>query len=511
MDENNNIYISSKGAKRGNRRAIVAQDGSQLEAALDTVAKMGVSGAVGLNSGVISAGERISNVMNNGAESALDLIRGGVESASSKIKTIGLGGLNTTKNVLSFTGNMLSNTSEAFGAGVNLFGVGVRGVVGGLAEGSTVIGGAILGKANAAVFNSSIQLNKGIGTVLGSTTKIVADWLDDEKNTIKENLGSMKDTFRKNISSLGTNFSNGFQVLKEGFKDKVSTIRMSLHGNEPNINHAQNPQEGTPQQKQKQDTKQPNTNEQQSVEVDTTSEERELSPEETKTKVLQRTEDDIKRRSELRKNLDEQREYLRKKREHFNAVQNKINETSSKISDAEKKNPNLSAAYDKNSKKISAAIEEYRKELSTAAENTRIGGTNKLDLRGSNYNEEIAKRAFKDEILAAGKEGPTKEQATAVSHYLNKERLVGLNKIQENLAKEISPLINESGGFSARGAIRAKHRADIAAKSGGWKGKAAIFGGIAAGALALTGVASLMMSGGRQENSNLYNPYQAMY
>lgn len=511
MDEINNIHIyPSKGAKKSNRRALAAlaaQDRSPLEKILSTAAKMGVSGAVGLNSGVIAAGERISNVMNNGAESALDLIRGGVESASSKIKTIGLGGLNTTKNALSFTGSMLSNTSEAFGAGVNLFGVGVRGVVGGLAEGSTVIGSAILGKANATVFNSSIQLNKGIGTVLGNTTKIVADWLDDEKNTIKD----MKDNFRKNISSLGTNFSNGFQVLKEGFKDKVSAIRMSLHGNEPNINHAQNPQEGTPQQKQKQGTKQPNTNEQQSVEVDTTSEERELSPEETKTKVLQRTEDDIKRRSELRKNLDEQREYLRKKREHFNAVQNKINETSSKISDAEKKNPNLSAAYDKNSKKISAAIEEYRKELSTAAENTRIGGTNKLDLRGSNYNEEIAKRAFKDEILAAGKEGPTKGQATAVSHYLNKERLVRLNKIQENLAKEISPLINESGGFSARGAIRAKHRADIAAKSGGWKGKAAIFGGIAAGALALTGVASLMMSGGRQENSNLYNPYQAMY
>ena len=51
------------------------------------------------------------------------------------------------------------------------------------------------------------------------------------------------------------------------------------------------------------------------------------------------------------------------------------------------------------------------------------------------------------------------------------------------------------------------------AKAGGlgWKGKAAIFGGVALGALSLVGVASMVMSGGRQQNSNLYNPYQAMY
>lgn len=42
-------------------------------------------------------------------------------------------------------------------------------------------------------------------------------------------------------------------------------------------------------------------------------------------------------------------------------------------------------------------------------------------------------------------------------------------------------------------------------------GKAKIFGGIAAAALATVGIGSMMMSGGRQSNSNLYNPYQAMY
>ena len=49
------------------------------------------------------------------------------------------------------------------------------------------------------------------------------------------------------------------------------------------------------------------------------------------------------------------------------------------------------------------------------------------------------------------------------------------------------------------------------AGSSGWGKKAAIFGGVALGALALVGVASMVMSGGRQQNSNLYNPYQAMY
>ena len=53
---------------------------------------------------------------------------------------------------------------------------------------------------------------------------------------------------------------------------------------------------------------------------------------------------------------------------------------------------------------------------------------------------------------------------------------------------------------------------DVKPKGGlSWKGKAAIFGGVALGALALVGVASMVMSGGRQQNSNLYNPYQAMY
>ena len=66
-----------------------------------------------------------------------------------------------------------------------------------------------------------------------------------------------------------------------------------------------------------------------------------------------------------------------------------------------------------------------------------------------------------------------------------------------------SPVIDKDGNFSYKKAVESSKM--------GWKGKAAIFGGVALGALALVGVASMVMSGGRQQNSNLYNPYQAMY
>lgn len=69
--------------------------------------------------------------------------------------------------------------------------------------------------------------------------------------------------------------------------------------------------------------------------------------------------------------------------------------------------------------------------------------------------------------------------------------------------KEFKALISRKAGGSG---------IEDAAKSGmSLKGKAAIFGGVAAAALSCVGIASLMMSGGQQSNSNLYNPYQAMY
>ena len=79
-----------------------------------------------------------------------------------------------------------------------------------------------------------------------------------------------------------------------------------------------------------------------------------------------------------------------------------------------------------------------------------------------------------------------------------------LKKIQNSLGEKIEGMIDKDGNFSYKKAVESS-------KAMGWKGKAAIFGGVALGALSLVGVASMVMSGGRQQNSNLYNPYQAMY
>ena len=82
-------------------------------------------------------------------------------------------------------------------------------------------------------------------------------------------------------------------------------------------------------------------------------------------------------------------------------------------------------------------------------------------------------------------------------------KLENFKKIKENLGSKIEGMMDKEGNFSYKKAVESSKM--------GWKGKAAIFGGVALGALALVGVASMVMSGGRQQNSNLYNPDQAMY
>ncbi len=106
-------------------------------------------------------------------------------------------------------------------------------------------------------------------------------------------------------------------------------------------------------------------------------------------------------------------------------------------------------------------------------------------------------------------------------YKLSKNEMSKLKTITEKqgelqkLAKEKARLTghlknyNDHGRFTRSTGVIGE-AAEKAAKSG-WKGKAAIFGGVAAAALATVGIGSLMMSGGRQSNSNLYNPYQAMY
>ncbi len=106
-------------------------------------------------------------------------------------------------------------------------------------------------------------------------------------------------------------------------------------------------------------------------------------------------------------------------------------------------------------------------------------------------------------------------------YKLSKNEMSKLKTITEKqgelqkLAKEKARLTrhlknyNDHGRFTRSTGVIGE-AAEKAAESG-WKGKAAIFGGVAAAALATVGIGSLMMSGGRQSNSNLYNPYQAMY
>ena len=91
-----------------------------------------------------------------------------------------------------------------------------------------------------------------------------------------------------------------------------------------------------------------------------------------------------------------------------------------------------------------------------------------------------------------------------ISYYESNKKLEKLKKIKENLGSKIEGMMDKEGNFSYKKAVESS-------KAMGWKGKAAIFGGVALGALSLVGVASMVMSGGRQQNSNLYNPYQAMY
>lgn len=90
-----------------------------------------------------------------------------------------------------------------------------------------------------------------------------------------------------------------------------------------------------------------------------------------------------------------------------------------------------------------------------------------------------------------------------IKYYNGNRQLERLKKIQNSLGEKIEGMIDKDGNFSYKKAVESSKM--------GWKGKAAIFGGVALGALALVGVASMVMSGGRQQNSNLYNPYQAMY
>ena len=165
------------------------------------------------------------------------------------------------------------------------------------------------------------------------------------------------------------------------------------------------------------------------------------------------------------------------------------------------KNYDESMISDESMGKMKAAFEEAKSEHNQSILEAKRAGRSAPLLNdakvNSQINSQIAQKVF----------GKAEDAELAAVDYMRKKNNAeGIIARAENrnsvLRKYIDSAQEKGENKIARGA-----------KAGGlgWKGKAAIFGGVALGALALVGVASMVMSGGRQQNSNLYNPYQAMY
>ena len=150
--------------------------------------------------------------------------------------------------------------------------------------------------------------------------------------------------------------------------------------------------------------------------------------------------------------------------------------------------------------KIEEAKKEYNKSIKEQNKDNLISGK-KEDIRKPDIverNKYIAEKVFGDT------EYNNDTKMKLIKYNEDSRRIERLKKVKENLGSKIEGMMDKEGNFSYKKAVESS-------KAMGWKGKAAIFGGVALGALALVGVASMVMSGGRQQNSNLYNPYQAMY
>lgn len=165
------------------------------------------------------------------------------------------------------------------------------------------------------------------------------------------------------------------------------------------------------------------------------------------------------------------------------------------------KNYDESMISDESMGKMKAAFEEAKSEHNQSILEAKRAGRSAPLLNdakvNSQINSQIAQKVF----------GKAEDAELAAVDYMRKKNNAeGIIARAENrnsvLRKYIDSAQEKGENKIARGA-----------KAGGlgWKGKAAIFGGVALGALSLVGVASMVMSGGRQQNSNLYNPYQAMY
>lgn len=156
-----------------------------------------------------------------------------------------------------------------------------------------------------------------------------------------------------------------------------------------------------------------------------------------------------------------------------------------------------------NLQKIGEARKKYIESIKNQDESKRILGEEPIEKGKAKvgkyldgYTDYIEKEVFNTTGDASNR--------ALIEYDMGNRKLKKLEEIQNNLGPKIKGMIDKEGNFSYKKAVESS-------KAMGWGKKAAIFGGVAMAALATLGVANLAMSGGRQSNSNLYNPYQAMY
>lgn len=187
------------------------------------------------------------------------------------------------------------------------------------------------------------------------------------------------------------------------------------------------------------------------------------------------------------------REYYKQNRDRIQAIDEHLNNARASFSEQEQKE----LLSDKNIKNINKALNEAKAEYDSAVLDAKRAGTKVPEYNSENINKQVAQKVFGNTDIESINAVQYADLKNAGDNL--KARFQRRNDI---IGRAIDPALKRNENKIARGPR---------AGSSGWGKKAAIFGGIALGALSLVGVASMVMSGGRQQNSNLYNPYQAMY
>ena len=193
------------------------------------------------------------------------------------------------------------------------------------------------------------------------------------------------------------------------------------------------------------------------------------------------------------KRFNRAREYYKQNRDRIQAIDEHLNNARAAFSEQDQKE----LLSDKNIKNINKALNEAKAEYDSAVLDAKRAGTKVPEYKSENINKQVAQKVFGNTDIESINAVQYADLKTTGDNL--KARFKRRNDI---IGRAIDPALERNENKIARGPR---------AGSSGWKGKAAIFGGVALGALALVGVASMVMSGGRQQNSNLYNPYQAMY